>query len=92
MTVREIVAEYLRANGYDGLWSPNHWCACLLGDLMPCEDDGNECEPGYRVDCPRDCPEGPCGFHVQQERAAITVTQYDADGKPVSVHRVEHKP
>lgn len=30
MNVIDIVAEYLRANKYDGLCLPEHGCACLL--------------------------------------------------------------
>ena len=34
-TLKSIVAAYLRANGYDGLY--NEDCGCLLADdLMPC--------------------------------------------------------
>ncbi len=33
--VREIVAEYLKANGYDGLWQEE--CGCRLDNLMPCD-------------------------------------------------------
>lgn len=64
MTVREIVRDYLKANGYDGLFSPGE-CGCTLDDLAPCEGGwvGNgigDCEAGYRVPC--DCSE-ECEFH-----------------------------
>ena len=36
-TVREIVREYLVANGYDGLC--NDECGCDLDDFMPCDPD-----------------------------------------------------
>ena len=53
MTVQEIVAEYLKNNGYDGLC--NEDCGCGLEDFMPCVNSefhsGNihGCEPAYRI-------------------------------------------
>jgi len=52
-TVKEIVEESLRANGYGGLYCPGAGgeCACKLGDLMSdvsCVLEGiEECEAGY---------------------------------------------
>ena len=50
-TLKSIVAAYLRANGYDGLY--NEDCGCLLADdLMPCrQEEIGECRPGYRGPC-----------------------------------------
>jgi hypothetical protein len=40
ITVKQIVIEYLKINGYDGLYCDyNDRCGCGLEDLMPC--DGN---------------------------------------------------
>jgi len=36
-TVREIVATFLKDEGYDGLYSDE--CACEVGDLFNCMDD-----------------------------------------------------
>lgn len=47
MTVREIVYEWLRAKGYDGLCEPVTGCACKLDDLMPCDGDCQECQAGH---------------------------------------------
>jgi len=45
-TVKEIVEQYLEANGYDGLWLDD--CGCRLGDLFPCGMEGtDDCRPGY---------------------------------------------
>ena len=53
MTVREIVVEYLRAHGYDGLWTNDcgdDGCGCLIDDLAPCCCESFfECEPGYKL-------------------------------------------
>lgn len=47
MTIKEIVAGYLRINKYDGLYDPGE-CACKIDDLAPCECvNFNECRPGY---------------------------------------------
>jgi len=45
-TVKEIVTEYLEANGYDGLCCED--CGCRLGDLFCCCDSAavDSCEPG----------------------------------------------
>ena len=49
MTVKEIVADYLKTNGFDGLCREN--CGCGLDNLFPCEFDGDMfsgCEPAYK--------------------------------------------
>ncbi len=57
MNVREIVADWLKAHGYDGLyWSETfcdgEGCGCTLDDLMPCEwVDGRSCVAGYCKPC-----------------------------------------
>ena len=49
MTCKDIVVEYLKTHGYDGLGLPGE-CACLLEDLWPCTDvTWNDCEPGYKM-------------------------------------------
>jgi hypothetical protein len=45
-TVREIVDEWLRDNGYDGLAGDD--CGCIVGDLFPCEScDARTCVAGH---------------------------------------------
>lgn len=62
MTVAEIIREYLKEKGYDGLFNSDAECACLVSDLCPgCGCPYDECEPGYRKEC--DCGEGH-GFHI----------------------------
>jgi hypothetical protein len=46
MNVREIVKQWLKDNGYDGLWSDD--CGCQIDDLMPCCDYCTNCKPGYK--------------------------------------------
>ena len=49
MTVKEIVKDYLRKNGFDGLCSEN--CGCGLDDFMPCDCETNNCQPAYKLIC-----------------------------------------
>ncbi len=66
MTVKEIVAGWLKEHGYDGLYCDE--CGCIIDDLMPCGGlgmtnwDVSQCEPGYRFPCPPGC--GEHDWHV----------------------------
>lgn len=69
-TLKNIAIEWLQDHGFDGLC--NDSCACIISDLMPCEDwIGGNCESGYRVyfgeneECP--CGEG-CDWHIQTKK------------------------
>ncbi len=66
MTGIEIVEEYLRKHGYDGLYNSDGECACLTEGLLPAPGDCGlaECEPGYKAPC--DC--GDHDFHVQEKK------------------------
>ncbi len=48
MTCHDIVKEYLKVNGYDGLANPGLECGCGLEDFRPCCEFGMDCEPGYK--------------------------------------------
>jgi hypothetical protein len=51
VTIREIIVEYLRQHGYDGLCGDS--CGCGLDDLAPCGGDPMDCQPAHRrkADC-----------------------------------------
>ena len=51
LAAREIIAQYLRANGYDGIGRDEDDCACLVDDLGWCGGILPECYAGYRVPC-----------------------------------------
>ena len=72
MNLKTIVENWLKGHGYDGLFSEDSACACRLEDLMPCEEPGMECQPGYEEKClgePTEFCEGDCRFHVVEKRA-----------------------
>lgn len=51
-TVREMVAEWLRGHGYQGLVMVSHECGCGLADLMPCGGcDASACAAAYEFRC-----------------------------------------
>lgn len=52
MTVREIVREYLIANGYQGLAYCEDYdgCGCGLDDLIACGESCHNCKPAYKVE------------------------------------------
>jgi len=49
MNCREIIAKWLKENGYDGLCNEFMGCGCDVEDLGPCDDFGaGDCEPAYK--------------------------------------------
>lgn len=46
MNVKEIVLQYLKDNGFDGLYYDDS-CGCKIEWLMPCSCDKDECRPGH---------------------------------------------
>lgn len=51
MTLKEIVEQYLKAHGYDGLCHPDGECSCETGDLWPCDNPMDDCFAGVYVEC-----------------------------------------
>lgn len=72
MTGREIIAEYLKKNGFDGLFNADADCGCSLtdpeADFMACGGEGcHECSPGYQHPC--DC--GDHDYHIKEYSADV---------------------
>jgi hypothetical protein len=44
---KDIVRDYLKQNGYDGLCLPEHDCGCGYTQLAPCDEALNKCQPAY---------------------------------------------
>ncbi len=49
MTVKNIVAEFLKAHGFDGLCNDD--CGCDISDLNPCGECFYSCVPAKFVEC-----------------------------------------
>ena len=48
--IKSIVKAYLVTHGYDGLYEPyDNGCACVLSDLMPCDQPHQSCKPGHVI-------------------------------------------
>lgn len=51
--VREMTAQWLRSNNYDGLCNPDGECGCGLDDLMPCQCvNERDCVCAYETTVP----------------------------------------
>lgn len=44
MTVKDILKNWLKKHGYDGLCCSG--CGCRNDDLIPCGSDPSSCKPG----------------------------------------------
>jgi len=68
MDLMAIMVEWLQEHGFDGLYSSG-FCACRIGDIMPCGEPRPDCAPGYLAPCPDDCENGgECDFHISARR------------------------
>ena len=67
MNVKEIVADYLTTNGYDGLCNADIQCGCGLDDLFPCVCmNETSCVPGYKAVCNAGC--GDFAYCIFEEK------------------------
>ena len=70
--VKEIVASWLLANGYDGLMADPLCgeCGCCVEDyeFMPCDLPQGNCIPAYKVPCDGSCDNDICDYHMVEER------------------------
>lgn len=68
MILFDIMKQWIKDNGYDGLFNTEIPCACDLGDFMPCEEPSVNCEPGYRgKDLTCDC-ESDIKYYIAMEK------------------------
>jgi hypothetical protein len=73
MNIKLIVEDWLKSHGYDGLCNPEIPCGCLSGDLAPCGELHEDCQPGHREDVGESCD---CGCDGQgTEHWHITIQQ-----------------
>jgi hypothetical protein len=75
MTVKEIIIDYIKQHGFDGLCDLE--CGCGLDDFAPCGDVRDTCEPAYKrtreecAKCEQDCylkEEDYNAFYCTKER------------------------
>jgi len=86
-TVREILVDWLKANGYEGLSNPRQACGCEVDDLELCAAVGEECEAGHKVPCdPETCEaDGDCPWHMVPGRKEADPPCRDC-GKPLGAN------
>jgi len=50
MTVKEILIEWLKSKGHDGLFNEDAGCGCGFDDFIPCGGDWglSDCQPGKK--------------------------------------------
>lgn len=79
MTVVDILKQWLKANGYDGLVDDSGECGCDLRNLIPCENSIDRCLPAYRgpglPDSGYDC----CMYSSKEARDRAAQTQENAE-------------
>lgn len=76
--VKEIVADYLIANGYDGLFDGDD-CGCEVADLFPC-GCVNNCKAAYKVVCNYGCGEyGFCMSETKQRGCSCDEREWEHD-------------
>lgn len=66
MEIKDIVKDWLKNNGYSGLFNESAECACVTGDLMHCLNPCTDCEAGYVFAATGD--DGEEGFRVQKTK------------------------
>jgi len=69
MIVHKIVRNYLKDNGYSGLYYDD--CGCEVDNLFPCDAPCALCKPGYKVMCTENCDHDGLfadgDWHIQPE-------------------------
>ena len=66
MTVKEIVGEWLKTHGYDGLCTTN--CGCGMDDLIPCcYGHCEHCVPAKKVIATAEHCQGDCEYELGDE-------------------------
>ena len=49
MNVLDVVENYMAKEGLSGLYCDD--CACVVGDIHPCDDDISQCKFGIKINC-----------------------------------------
>ena len=75
--VKQIIEDYLKSQGYDGLYNSDGECGCEMSDLFPCDESPVNCIPGYKSQCDEECQhEGrDGGWHMGSVKKTPIKTQ-----------------
>lgn len=67
-TVQQIITDFIRDNGYDGLLYENT-CACARDALIPCGNLNHDCTVGYINSCKNCSPKDrkKCDFESSKD-------------------------
>ena len=60
-TVKDIVLDYLKTNGFEGLYLDD--CGCRLDDLFACGEIFDDCKSGYAMTCNTCYKHNGCEFY-----------------------------
>ena len=78
MNIREIVADWLRQHGYDGLYDAEYDCACTLDALAECHALHDECVAGVKIPSPHgDGDDWDIGPKPEEAGAADAIRRYE---------------
>jgi hypothetical protein len=80
ITAKEIVANWLREQGYGGLYCSQP-CGCGLDDFMPCGEFGDECVPAYAVTGRCSECKDPCDVFDEDSTGTVCYTTVKPDKK-----------
>jgi len=59
-TVKEIITEYVKIAGGDGLYNPDVGCGCDIDDFCPCGEWFGDCVPAKKIPCSECMDIRPC--------------------------------
>lgn len=66
--VTQMVTEWLKQNGYDGLYNDDGQCACDISDINPCGEICTECTAGMKEPC--ECGDGH-NYHIVEVEGTV---------------------
>jgi hypothetical protein len=71
MTCIDIIRQYLRDHGYDGLAGED--CGCAIDDLAPCDEGCNHCNPAFAFRA-KDLKDGEYECYYEQDEIVYCAT------------------
>ena len=90
MGIKKIVIQHLKDNGYGGLRNPELECSCDIGDLWPCDNPDDDCEPCYIVKANCETCENKCEYASETERCATSIKPISKGESPDSADATDN--